>query len=69
MPKTTVYAIRDAETKERLSYRYRSVRELRLAIGANFQAQYEHTGRTVELYRTTQDLPRVGSRKKGGRNG
>lgn len=64
MPKTTVYAVRDAETRERLSYRYRSIRELREAIGSNHQAQFEHTGRVVEVYRTTQDLPRVAKRKE-----
>lgn len=55
MARTTVWAIRDAETRERLTYRYRSRREL-LERNAG---RFEHTGRVVEAYRTTQDLPRT----------
>ena len=45
----TLYDVRDAETKERLSYRYET-REKAQAILRN----YEHTGRVVEVYRTRQ---------------
>lgn len=55
MPVTTVWAIRDVETRERLSYRYRSRDEL---LAKHPPAKFEHTGRVVEVYRTTQDLPR-----------
>lgn len=57
MPKTRVYAVRDAETKERLSYRYRSIRELREKAPLR---RWDHTGRIVEVYQTTQNLPRTG---------
>jgi len=53
MPKTTVYAVRDAETKERLTYRYRSYRD-----AVDRMREERHTGRVLEVYRTTQDLPR-----------
>lgn len=55
MPQTTVYAVRDAETGERLTYRYRSRRDL---LDRRPLASFDHTGRVVEVYRTTQDLPR-----------
>lgn len=58
--RTTVWAVRDAETKDRISYRYRSQRE-----AAGLLKRYEHTGRVVELYRTTQNLPRHGKRSRG----
>lgn len=64
MPKTTVYAIRDAETKERLTYRYRTVREL---TDAWRPSEFDHTGRVVEIYRTTQDLPRLNKRQRAMR--
>ena len=53
MARTTVWAVRDSDTKERLSYRYRSLRELR---DEHPLSNYSHTGRPVEYYRTTQDL-------------
>ena len=53
MAKTTVYAVRDAETKERLTYRYRSFRDARARM-----REEQPTGRVLEVYRTTQDLPR-----------
>lgn len=55
--RTTVYAIRDATTKERLTYRYRSedIGELYDMIRTK---RFSSTGRAVEIYRTTQDLPR-----------
>lgn len=56
MPRTTVWAIRDAETKERLTYRYRSCREL---LERAPLSRFDHTGRVVEVYRTSQDLPRI----------
>lgn len=61
MAKTTVYAWRDAETKERLSYRYRTIRELK---DARRKSEFEHTGRIVEIYKTTMDLPRLNNRKE-----
>lgn len=64
MPKTTVYAIRDAETKERLTYKYRTVREL---TDARRLSEFDHTGRVVEIYRTTQDLPRLNKRQRAMR--
>lgn len=55
MAKTTVYAVRDAETKERLTYRFRSQRDARDHMKA-----LHFNGRVMEVYRTTQDLPRKG---------
>ena len=50
--KITVYAIRDSETKERLSYRHRDRHK-----AANLLSIIGHnTGRPVEIYRTSQDL-------------
>jgi hypothetical protein len=50
--KTTVWAVRDAETGERLSYRFRARRDaLAWARGRDF------LGRVLQVYRTTQDLP------------
>lgn len=54
MARRTVYAWRDAETGERLTYRYRSLRDL---LEARPRHRFDHTGRIVEVYRTTQDLP------------
>lgn len=45
------WAIRDAETRERLSYRYFSRRDLPPL------AQFEHTGRVVEVYQTSMQRP------------
>lgn len=55
MAKTTVFALRDTETKERLTYRYRTVKEL---LERAPLSSFDHTGRIVEIYRTSQDLPR-----------
>ena len=60
MAKTTVYALRDAETKERLTYRYRTIRELLEHHPVN---GFDHTGRIVEVFRTTQDLPQYSKRR------
>jgi hypothetical protein len=54
MARTTVWAVRNTDTGERLTYRYRSLRELR---DAHPLRRFEHTGQPVEYYRTTQDLP------------
>lgn len=51
----TCYAVRDSETKERLSYRYYSMLDLWDSIGS--LARYEHTGRTVEVYRSKMSRP------------
>ena len=45
------FAVRDAETKERLSYRYPTYAEARDALRG-----FEHTGRVLEVYRTSQSL-------------
>ena len=45
------WAVRDAETKERLSYRYADREEARAAL-----RNFEHTGRVLEVYRTSQSL-------------
>ena len=46
------WAIRDAETKERLSYRYYDRRDLPpLSI-------FDYSGRVVEIYRTSMSRPR-----------
>lgn len=55
MARTTVWAVRNCDTGERISYRYRSLRELRSICPLS---RYDHTGVPVEYYRTTQDLPR-----------
>ena len=62
MPKTTVYAVRDTESRQRLSYRYRSRREAEECKAYVGRA----SGKTdnLEVYRTTQDLPRI-PRKRG----
>jgi hypothetical protein len=59
MPKTTVYAVRKVATKERLTYRYRSHRD---ALDLLRQMQHRTT-EPLEVYRTTQDLPRYQSSK------
>lgn len=53
MAKTTVYAVRDIETKERLSYRYRDWSEAKERM-----RELHFNGRVMEVYRTTQDLSR-----------
>ena len=58
MARTTVWAVRDADTGERLTYRYRSFREAQELL-----RRFDHTGRVVEIYRTTQDLPRQAKRQ------
>jgi hypothetical protein len=61
--KTTVYAVRDVETGQRLSYRYRSRRD---AIECrNYIASASGKGDNLEVYRTTQDLPKAGKPWKG----
>ena len=52
MAKTTVWAIRKVETGERLTYRFRSRRELLE------RHPLQRFICPVEVYRTTQDLPR-----------
>lgn len=54
MAKTTVYAVRDSETKERLSYRYR-----RYKNALERMRELNFNGRPMEVYRTTQDLPKL----------
>lgn len=49
--KATCYAIRDAETKERLSQRYFDKKDLPVL------SRYKHTGRIVEIYKSTMDRP------------
>ena len=51
--RATAWAIRDSETKERLSYRYFDRRDLPPL------SRYDHTGRVVEVYRTKMDRPRA----------
>lgn len=53
MSRATVYAVRDAETRERLSYRYHDRRE-----AVERMRELHFTGRVMEVYRTSQDLPR-----------
>lgn len=60
MVKTTVYAVRDAETKERLTYRHRAYRDALQRLHELNAAG--HTGRVLEVYRTSQDLPRQNRR-------
>lgn len=51
--KTTVYAVRDS-SGTRISYRYRDIEDAR-----RIKVALERTGETgLEVYRTTQDLPR-----------
>lgn len=57
--KSTVYAVRDAETKERLSYRYRDRRD---AIERKRELKFN--GRVMEVYRTTMDLPPQGKGRR-----
>ena len=47
----TRWAVRDAETRECLSYRYPTWREARDVL-----RRFEHTGRVLEVYRTSQSL-------------
>lgn len=47
----TRWAVRDAETRERLSYRYPTWQEARDVL-----RRFEHTGRVLEVYRTSQSL-------------
>ena len=54
MARTTVYAVRDAETGERLSCCYRTRKE-----AAARRRELAYMGRVLEVYRTTQDLPRT----------
>ena len=49
--RASAWAIRDAETKERLSYRYFDRRDLPPL------SQYAHTGRVVEVYVTSMQRP------------
>lgn len=56
--RTRVYAVRDAETKERLSYRYRTRKEAKDRL-----IDFHHTGRVLEVYATTMDLERPATRK------
>lgn len=52
--KTTVYALRN-EKGTRVSYRYRTIKEIQ-----EIKADMERHGSTnLEIYRTTQDLPRI----------
>ncbi len=48
------WAYRDAETKERLSGRYFSRRDLLNSIRPS---HYEHTGRVVEIYASKMSRP------------
>lgn len=52
MARTTVWAVRRADTQERLTYRFRSRRELLE------RHPLKRFTVPVEVYRTTQDLPR-----------
>ena len=56
------WAYRDAETKERLSGRYFSLRDLREAVRPH---QYEHTGRVVEIYKSKMSRPVACKPKRG----
>jgi hypothetical protein len=57
--KTTVWAVRNAETGERLSYRFRAKRDaLEWAQGRDFM------GLVLQVYRTTQDLPPHGKESR-----
>lgn len=60
MAKTPVYAVRDSETKIRLSYRYRDrrVAVAELTLMRARQSVGMDSPRPLEVYRTTQDLPR-----------
>lgn len=49
--RVTRYAVRDAETGQRLSRFYGNRRDARDAI-----RDWEHTGRVLEVYRTSQRL-------------
>lgn len=53
------YAIRDSETKERLSYRYFDKQDLPPL------SRYSHTGRVVEYYITSMDRHRANKPKRG----
>ena len=57
MARTTVYAVRDTETGERLSYRYRDKKEAIDCMA--YVARNSGKSKNLEVYRTTQDLPRV----------
>ena len=59
MAKTTVYAVRDTDTKERLTYRYRDPRE-----AVERMRELNFNGRPMEIYRTTQDLPALPRKRK-----
>jgi ribosomal protein S8 len=61
MAKTTVYAVRAAKSKERVSYRYRDRSD---AIAA-MKVLQRVSGSELEVYRTTQDLVKVAKRRKG----
>jgi len=51
---TRVYAVREIVTKRRVSYRYRSMRDA-LAV---MRASLAQGATGLEVYQTTQDLPR-----------
>ncbi len=54
--RTSVYSVRDALTKERLTYCYRTLND---AIEALLLfRQTDRCSRSLEIYRTTQVLPR-----------
>lgn len=56
--KTTVYAVRD-EKGTRVSYRYRSIME---AKQVKDELEIRNSDSKFEVYRTTQDLPRINRR-------
>jgi hypothetical protein len=56
MAKTTVYAARDIKTKIRVTYRYRTREEVLDMLALLKRAMGDVSN--LEVYRTTQDLPR-----------
>jgi len=59
MPRTTVYAVREVATSRRISYRYRSLADAKEALASiQYSLGQRKDTTAVEIYKTTQDLPR-----------
>lgn len=60
--KTAVWAVRDMESGVRLSYRYRSRKDALECL--SYIARASGKSDILEVYRTSQDLPRAGKPRR-----